>query len=86
MRYLPLLKLPADRCSEGQGNAQVSETNSENIEVGKRVAEYNIPNPDPSAFRFRGGRGGQAGGRLLPPARPAEGSGNQTTDEVVCGS
>ena len=29
------------RRDEGQGNAQVSETNSENIEVGKRVAEYN---------------------------------------------
>ena len=31
------------RLCEGQGNAQVSETNSENVEVGKRVAEYNAP-------------------------------------------
>ena len=28
---------------EGQRNARVSETNSENVEVGKRVAEYNAP-------------------------------------------
>ena len=31
------------QCGEGQGNTQVSETNSENVKVGKRVAEYNAP-------------------------------------------
>ena len=44
------------RRGEGQGNAQVSETNSENVEVGKRVTEYNAPMKWSVAVEFQRAR------------------------------
>ena len=44
MRYLPLLKLPArSGVAKVRGTPRYLKTNSENVEVGKRVAEYNAP-------------------------------------------
>ena len=44
MRYLPLLKPPArSGAAKVRGTARYLKTNSENVEVGKRVAEYNAP-------------------------------------------